>query len=95
MEDRSCFYLIADAVHSAVKQQCSEQGEGFSLTKNQLIKLLADENILVKMSGRNTTTVRLNGSRTMNVVVLDKGKITDRLCAAVSPPSAEVGETAE
>ena len=95
MEDQSCFYLIADAVHSAVKQQCSEQGEGFSLTKNQLIKLLADENILVKMSGRNTTTVRLNGSRTMNVVVLDKGKITDRLCAAVSPPSAEVGETAE
>ena len=95
MEDPAAYYLIADAVHSAVKQQCNEQGECFSLTKNQLIKLLADENILVKMSGRNTTTVRLNGSRTMNVVVLDKGKITDRLCAAVSPPQDAVGETAE
>ena len=95
MEDQSCFYLIADAVHSAVKQQCSEQGEGFSLTKNQLIKLLADENILVKMSGRNTTTVRLNGSRTMNVVVLDKGKITEHLCGDVCPPADALVETAE
>ena len=47
------------------------------------------------MSGRNTSPVRLNGSRTMNVVVLDKGKITERLCAAVSPPSDALVETAE
>ena len=25
MEDQNCYYLIADAVHSVVKQQCSEQ----------------------------------------------------------------------
>ncbi len=93
MEDPAAFYLIADAVHSAVKQQCGEQGECFSLTKNQLIKLLADENILIKMSGRNTTTVRLNGGRTMNVVVLDKKKIAGRLCDAVCPPVDALGET--
>ena len=92
MEDQNCYYLIADAVHSAVRSQCGEQGEHFSLTKNQLIKLLADENILVKMSGRNTGSVRLNGGRTMNVITLDKKAIESRLSRDVCPPSAEVGQ---
>ena len=95
MEDQNCYYLIADAVHSAVKSQCGEQGEHFSLTKNQLIKLLADENILIKMSGRNTGSVRLNGGRTMNVITLDKKAIESRLSRDVCPPSAEVGQVRE
>ena len=88
-------HLIADAVHSAVESQCGEQGEVFSLTKNQLIKLLADEKILVKMSGRNTGSVRLNGSRTMNVVTLDKKAIEKRLYGGVCPPTDEVGQVSE
>lgn len=95
MEDPASYYLIADAVHSAVRSLCSEQGEHFSLTKNQLIKLLADENILVKMSGRNTGSVRLSGGRTMNVITLDKKAIESRLSRDVCPPSAEVGQVSE
>ena len=95
MEDQDCYYLIADAVHSAVKSQCGEQGETFPLTKNQLIKLLADEKILVKMSGRNTGSVRLNGGRTMNVVTLDKKAIDGRLSGSVCREFIDVGETAE
>lgn len=95
MEDQDCYYFIADAVHSAVKSQCGEQGEHFTLTKNQLIKLLADENILIKMSGRNTGSVRLNGGRTMNVVTLDKKAIEKRLYGSVCREFIDVGETAE
>lgn len=95
MEDADSYYLIADAVHSAVKSQCGEQGETFPLTKNQLIKLLADEKILVKMSGRNTGSVRLNGGRTMNVITLDKKAIDERLSGTVCREFIDVGETAE
>ncbi len=95
MEDQDSYYLIADAVHSAVKSQCGEQGETFPLTKNQLIKLLADEKILVKMSGRNTGSVRLNSGRTMNVVTLDKKAIDERLSGTVCREFIDVEETGE
>lgn len=75
MEDISRFYLLADTVHSEVRKLCAEQGEHFSISKNQLIRQLADENILIRCNGRNTTSIRDNGGKSMSVVILDKSKL--------------------
>jgi hypothetical protein len=75
MEDTTRFYLLADAVHSEIRKLCAEQGEHFSISKNQLLRQLADEKILIRYNNRNTTTIRDNGGKSMNVIVLDKSKM--------------------
>ena len=75
MEDISRFYLLADTVHSEVRKLCAEQGEHFSISKNQLIRQLVDENILIRCNGRNTPSIRDNGGKSMSVVILDKSKL--------------------
>jgi len=75
MEDTARFYLLADAVHSEIRKLCAEQGEHFSISKNQLLRQLADEGILIKQNGRNTTTIRYNSKKSMNVIILDKSKM--------------------
>ena len=75
MEDTTKFYLLADTVHSEIRKLCAEQGEHFSISKNQLLRQLADEKILIRYNNRNTTTIRDNGGKSMNVIVLDKSKM--------------------
>ena len=75
MEDSLKFYLLADAVHSEVRKLCTEQGEHFTISKNQLLRQLADEKILIRCNNRNTTTIRDNCGKSMNVIVLDKLKM--------------------
>ena len=86
LEDTDCYYLLADAVHAEVKRQCAEQDEHFSITKKDLLKQLADEQILKKSGERNTTTIRSGGGKLMSVIVLDKQKIARRLSRDLCPP---------
>ena len=85
LEDDDCYYLLADAAHSEVRKLCAEQGEHFSVSKNQLIKQLAEEGILIKSGGRNTTTVRSNGGKMISVAVLDKAKMEQRMSGDLCP----------
>ena len=91
LEDTDCYYLLADAVHAEVKRQCAEQDEHFSITKKDLLKQLADEQILKKSGERNTTTIRSGGGKLMSVIVLNKQKIAQRLSRDLCPtyPSVE------
>lgn len=75
MEDTAKFYLLADTVHSEIRKLCAEQGEHFSISKNQLLRQLADEKILMKQNNRNTTTIRCADGKSMNVIILDKSKM--------------------
>ena len=90
LEDTGCYYLLADAVHAEVKRQCTEQDEHFSTTKKDLLKQLADEQILKKSGERNTTTIRSGGGKLMSVIILDKQKIAQRLSRDLCPPSPSV-----
>ena len=71
------------------------QGEHFTIKKNDLLKQLRKEGLIETKSSRNTISIRENSSSVVNVTVIDKAKLNDRLCAAVSPPGTEVVETAE
>ena len=90
-----CYYLLADAVHAEVKRQCQEQDEHFSITKKELVKQLANEDILKKSGERNTTTIRSGSGKLMSVIVLDKQKIARRLSRDLCPPSPSVDELPE
>ena len=95
LEDTDCYYLLADAVHAEVKRQCAEQDEHFSITKKDLLKQLADEQILKKSGERNTTTIRSGGGKLMSVIVLNKQKIAHRLSRDSCPPSPSVDKLPE
>ena len=71
------------------------QGEHFTIKKNDLLKQLRKEGLIETKSSRNTISIRENSSSVVNVTVIDKAKLNDRLCAAVSPPADALGETAE
>ena len=90
LEDTDCYYLLADAVHAEVKRQCAEQDEHFSITKKDLLKQLADEQILMKSGERNTTTIRSGSGKLMSVIVLDKRKISQQMSRDLCPPSPSV-----
>jgi hypothetical protein len=90
LEDTDCYYLLADAVHAEVKRQCAEQDEHFSITKKDLLKQLADEQILKRSGERNTTTIRSGGGKLMSVIILDKQKIAQRLSRDLCPASPSV-----
>ena len=53
------FYLISDAAHKAVRKFCEEQGETFSISKNGLIKALAEEK-LIETGDKNTKETWIN-----------------------------------
>ena len=90
LEDEGNYYLLADAVHAEVKRQCMEQDEHFSITKKELVKQLANEDILKKSGERNTTTIRSGSGKLMSVIVLDKQKIARRLSRDFCPLSPSV-----
>lgn len=70
-QDEEYFYLNADVSHRMVKRLCSEQDEAFSITKNGLIKALAEEGLTVCDKGKNTKSVRI-GDKTLRFICLSK-----------------------
>ena len=95
LHDENSYYLFMDTAHSEVRKLCAEQGEHFTIKKNDLLKQLRKEGLIESRTSRNTISIRENSSSVVNVMVIDRSKFNDRLCAAVSPPGTEVGETAE
>ena len=69
-DDSDYFYLISDAAHKAVRRFCEEQGETFSISKNGLIKALAEEK-LIETGDKNTKVIKV-GTKTIRVIVLKK-----------------------
>ncbi|MBO5557244.1 DUF927 domain-containing protein [Ruminococcus sp.] len=91
LQDSDHYYLFADAAHSEVRRLCAEQGEHFSISKNELLRQLRKEGLLLSRTSRNTVSVRDNSNTVVNVAMLDKRKIEERLSGDLCPPSAEVG----
>ena len=69
--DEEYYYLNADISHRMVKRLCYEQDEAFSITKNGLIKALAEEGLTICDKGKNTKSVRI-GDKTLRFVCLSK-----------------------
>ena len=69
---------------------CSDQGEQFSISKFQLIKDLAAVGLLTRFWQRNTTTVRTSTGKAVNVIVMPKAAIGQRLSRDLCQPSTSV-----
>lgn len=74
LQDNNYYYLFADAVHSEVRKLCAEQGEHFSISKNELLRQLRKDKILISRKSRNTISIRDNSNTVINVIMLDKKK---------------------
>ena len=72
-QDDENYYLNADIAHKQVKRLCNEQDEAFSISKNGLIKALAEEGLTVCDKGKNTKSIRI-GDKTLRFICLIKGK---------------------
>ena len=84
--DDKYYYLFMDSAHSEVRQLCSSQGEHFSISKKELLKQMRKDGILVSKSNRNTVSIR-DSSGVINVTMLDKSKVAQRLSGDLCPPS--------
>ena len=73
-QDDEFFYLNADIAHKQVKRLCGEQEEAFSISKNGLIKALAEEVLTVCDKGKNTKSIRI-GDKTLRFICLIKDKV--------------------
>ncbi|MBR7009055.1 MAG: hypothetical protein IKH90_10570, partial [Ruminococcus sp.] len=62
------------------------QGEHFSISKKELLKQMRKDGILVSRTSRNTISIRDSGG-VINVTMLDKEKIAQRLSRDLCPPS--------
>lgn len=74
LQDDNYYYLFADAAHSEVRKLCAEQGEHFSISKNELLRQLRKDGILISRTSRNTISIRDNSNTVVNVIMLDKKK---------------------
>ncbi len=74
LQDDDYYYLFADAAHSEVRKLCAEQGEHFSISKNELLRQLRKDGILISRTSRNTISIRDNSNTVVNVIMLDKKK---------------------
>ena len=83
--------LFADTTHSEVRKLCAEQGEHFSISKNELLRQLRKEGLLLSRTSRNTVSVRDNSNTVVNVAMLNKLKMEERLSGDLYRPTAEVG----
>jgi hypothetical protein len=72
-QDDEYFYLNADIAHKQVKRLCGEQEEAFSISKNGLIKALAEEGLTICDKGKNTKSARI-GDKTLRFICLIKDK---------------------
>ena len=87
--DDKYYYLFMDSAHSEVRQLCSSQGEHFSISKKELLKQMKKDGILVSKSNRNTVSIR-DSSGVINVTMLDKSKVAQRLSGDLCPSSPSV-----
>ena len=94
LQDDKYYYLFIDSAHSEVRQLCSNQGEHFSISKKELLKQMRKDGILVSRTSRNTISIRDSGG-VINVTMLDKQKIAQRLSRDLCPPSASVDKLPE
>ena len=80
-QDDEYYYLNADIAHKQVKRLCGEQEEGFSISKNGLIKALAEEGLTICDKGKNTKSIRI-GDKTLRFICLikDKADAVAELC---------------
>ncbi len=74
LQDDNYYYLFADAAHSEVRKLCAEQGEHFNISKNELLRQLRKDEILISRTNRNTISIRDNSNTVVNVIMLDKKK---------------------
>lgn len=74
LQDDDYYYLFADAAHSEVRKLCAEQGEHFSISKNELLRQLRKDRILISRTNRNTISIRDNSNTVVNVIMLNKKK---------------------
>ena len=91
LQDDEHYYLFADTTHSEVRKLCAEQGEHFSISKNELLRQLRKEGLLLSRTSRNTVSVRDNSNTVVNVAMLNKLKMEERLSDDLYRPTAEVG----
>lgn len=91
LQDDEHYYLFADTTHSEVRKLCAEQGEHFSISKNELLRQLRKEGLLLSRTSRNTVSVRDNSNIVVNVAMLNKLKMEERLSGDLYRPTAEVG----
>ena len=75
LQDDNYYYLFADATYSEVRKLCAEQGEHFSISKNELLRQLRKDEILISRTNRNTVSIRDNSNTVVNVIMLDKAKM--------------------
>ena len=75
LQDDNYYYLFADAAYSEVRKLCAEQGEHFSISKNELLQQLRKDGILISRTNRNTISIRDNSNTVINVIMLDKAKM--------------------
>lgn len=75
LQDDNYYYLFADAAHSEVRKLCAEQGEHFTISKNELLRQLRKDEILISRTNRNTVSIRDNSNTVINVIMLDKAKM--------------------
>ncbi len=74
LQDDDYYYLFADAAHSEVRKLCAEQGEHFTISKNELLRQLRKDGTLISRTSRNTISIRDNSNTVINVIMLDKRK---------------------
>ena len=89
--DDKYYYLFMDSAHSEVRQLCSSQGEHFSISKKELLKQMRKDGILVSKSNRNTISIRDSGG-VINVTMLDKSKVAQRMSRDLCPPPTSAGK---
>lgn len=75
LHDDNYYYLFADAAHSEVRKLCAEQGEHFTISKNELLRQLRKDEILISRTNRNTVSIRDNSNTVVNVIMLNKAKL--------------------
>ncbi|MCM1508222.1 MAG: toprim domain-containing protein [Ruminococcus flavefaciens] len=75
LQDDNYYYLFADAAHSEVRKLCTEQGEHFTISKNELLRQLRKDEILISRTNRNTVSIHDNSNMVVNVIMLDKTKM--------------------
>ena len=74
-----------------MRKLCAEQGEHFSISKNELLRQLRKEGLLLSRTSRNTVSVRDNSNTVVNVAMLNKLKMEERLSGDLYRPTVEVG----
>lgn len=72
-EDDTFFYFGKDETHRLVRKLCSEQGENFTISVEELLHAMAQEGLIRSENGKTTFQIRF-GEKLRRVVCLYKSK---------------------